>query len=119
VSIPFLTEAEAVDYANDSEFGLQAGVFTNDINRAMRVADVLETGGVRIYESSLIRYDHIPYGTVKQSGIGKEGVKYAIEDMTELKSILASEIVDYEELGTKSIKKLTIKDFPVIVLNDC
>ncbi|TBL76140.1 aldehyde dehydrogenase family protein [Paenibacillus thalictri] len=85
--LPFQTEAEAVAYANDSEFGLQAGVFTSDLNRALRIADVLETGGVWINEVSLLRYDHIPYGGVKRSGIGKEGVKYAIEDMTELKFI--------------------------------
>jgi acyl-CoA reductase-like NAD-dependent aldehyde dehydrogenase len=85
--IPFDTEEEVIRYANDSEFGLQAGVFTNDINRALRVADCLETGGVWINEASVLRYDHIPYGGVKRSGLGKEGVKYAIEDMTESKFI--------------------------------
>ncbi|GAA4708018.1 aldehyde dehydrogenase family protein [Brevibacillus fulvus] len=85
--IPFDDEEEAVAQANDSELGLHAGVFTKDINRALRVADALETGGVWINEASIRRYDHIPYGGVKQSGIGKEGVAYAIEEMTELKFI--------------------------------
>ncbi|MFB4164949.1 aldehyde dehydrogenase family protein [Alteribacillus sp. JSM 102045] len=85
--IPFEKEDEAVAYANNSNYGLQAGVFTKDIDRAMRVADRLETGGVWINEISTYRQDNHPYGGVKQSGIGREGVKYAIEDMTEMKFI--------------------------------
>lgn len=83
--IPFDDEGEVIKQANDSELGLQAGVFTNNINTALRVADALETGGVWINDVSTLRYDNIPYGGVKMSGIGKEGIKYAIEDMTELK----------------------------------
>ncbi|MFZ4450391.1 aldehyde dehydrogenase family protein [Salibacterium aidingense] len=85
--IPFETEKEAVEFANDSIYGLQAGVFTKDIDRAMRVANQLEIGGVWINEISTYRQDNHPYGGVKQSGIGREGVKYAIEDMTEIKFI--------------------------------
>ena len=85
--MPFTTEEEAVHHANDSDFGLQAAVFTADINRAMRMADALDTGGVWINEVSVRRYDHIPYGGVKNSGTGKEGVKYAIEEMTDVKFI--------------------------------
>ncbi|MCP3740375.1 aldehyde dehydrogenase family protein [Rossellomorea sp. BNER] len=85
--IPFETEDEVIHYSNDSIYGLQAGVFTKDIDRAMRVADQLEMGGVWINEISTYRQDNHPYGGVKQSGIGKEGVKYAIEDMTEMKFI--------------------------------
>lgn len=85
--IPFHTEEEAVQRSNDSIYGLQAGVFTKDINRAMRVADRLEMGGVWINEISTYRQDNHPYGGVKQSGVGREGVKYAIEDMTEMKFI--------------------------------
>ncbi|MFZ3579691.1 aldehyde dehydrogenase family protein [Virgibacillus sp. DJP39] len=85
--IPFETEEEVVGYSNDSIYGLQAGVFTKDINRALRVAEKLEMGGVWINEISTYRQDNHPYGGVKQSGIGKEGVKYAIEDMTEMKFI--------------------------------
>lgn len=85
--LPFDKEEEVIAYANDTNYGLQAGVFTNDINRAIRMADALETGGVWINQASTVRYDHIPYGGVKQSGIGREGVKYAIEEMTEVKFI--------------------------------
>lgn len=85
--IPFETEEEVIEMANDSMFGLQAGVFTSDINRAMRVAEGLETGGVWINETSTYRQDNYPYGGVKLSGVGKEGVKYAIDDMTEIKFI--------------------------------
>ncbi|WP_238389620.1 aldehyde dehydrogenase family protein [Virgibacillus sp. MSP4-1] len=85
--IPFDTEEEAVRFSNNSIYGLQAGVFTKDINRAFRVAEKLEMGGVWINEISTYRQDNIPYGGVKQSGFGREGVKYAIEDMTELKFI--------------------------------
>jgi acyl-CoA reductase-like NAD-dependent aldehyde dehydrogenase len=85
--IPFDSEEEVIKFSNDSIYGLQAGVFTKDIDRAMRVADQLEMGGVWINEISTYRQDNHPYGGVKQSGIGKEGVKYAIEDMTEMKFI--------------------------------
>ncbi|MCG7344798.1 aldehyde dehydrogenase family protein [Sporosarcina sp. ACRSL] len=85
--IPFEDEQRAIEEANESEYGLQAGVFTNDINRAFRIADQLEMGGVWINEVSVRRYDHFPYGGVKQSGIGKEGVRYAIEGMSDLKFI--------------------------------
>ncbi|SFJ38821.1 aldehyde dehydrogenase family protein [Brevibacillus centrosporus] len=85
--IPFDEEAEAIAQANASDLGLHAGVFTKDISRALRVAEALETGGVWINDASIRRYDHIPYGGVKQSGIGKEGVAYAIEEMTEIKFI--------------------------------
>lgn len=85
--MPFTDEEEVIAYANQTEFGLHAGVFTKDINRAMRLADRIETGGVWINEVSVRRYDHIPYGGIKNSGIGKEGIKYAIEEMTDIKFI--------------------------------
>jgi acyl-CoA reductase-like NAD-dependent aldehyde dehydrogenase len=78
---------EAINLVNDSEYGLQAGVFTNDINLAMRIAKKLEVGGVNINETSNTRFDAMPYGGVKSSGIGREGPKYAIEEMTETKII--------------------------------
>lgn len=85
--MPFKTEEEAVANTNDSIYGLQAGVFTKDISRAYRVADNLEMGGVWINESSVYRQDNYPYGGVKLSGLGREGVKYAMEEMTEMKFI--------------------------------
>ncbi|GAA0437247.1 aldehyde dehydrogenase family protein [Lentibacillus halophilus] len=85
--IPFDNEDDAVTYSNNSIYGLQAGVFTKNLDQALRVADQLEMGGVWINEISTYRQDNHPYGGVKQSGIGKEGVKYAVEDMTEAKFI--------------------------------
>lgn len=85
--MPFTTEEDVLKDANNSEYGLQAGVFTSDINRAFKFADTLETGGVWINESSVKRFDHMPYGGVKESGIGKEGIRYAVESMSDLKFI--------------------------------
>ncbi|WP_207789234.1 aldehyde dehydrogenase family protein [Neobacillus terrae] len=83
--IPFETEEEVIAAANNSDFGLQAGVFTSDINRAFRFFEELETGGVWINEISTVRQDNYPYGGVKLSGIGREGVASAISEMTEIK----------------------------------
>lgn len=83
--IPFETEEEVIAAANNSDFGLQAGVFTSDINRAFRLFEALETGGVWINEISTVRQDNYPYGGVKLSGIGREGVASAISEMTEIK----------------------------------
>ncbi|WP_313431801.1 aldehyde dehydrogenase family protein [Siminovitchia terrae] len=85
--IPFTDEKEVLKHANQSEFGLHAGIFTNNINRAMQMVDAIETSGVWINESSVRRFDHIPYGGIKNSGLGKEGIKYAIEGMTDLKFV--------------------------------
>ncbi|MFG6149416.1 aldehyde dehydrogenase family protein [Halobacillus sp. B23F22_1] len=79
---------EAVAEANDSSFGLQTGIFTNQIDLAYQVADELEAGGVVINGTSNFRLDHWPYGGVKQSGIGREGPRYAIQEMTEPKLIV-------------------------------
>ena len=74
---------EALADVNASDFGLQAGVFTRDLHRAMRAWDVLEVGGVLIGDVPSFRVDHMPYGGVKDSGLGREGLRYAIEAMTE------------------------------------
>lgn len=74
---------EAVARVNDSRFGLQAGVFTNDLAEAAYAFENLEVGGVMINNVSSFRADSMPYGGVKDSGLGREGVRYAIEDMTE------------------------------------
>lgn len=76
---------EAVENVNKSQFGLQAGVFTNDIKNAFYAFDNIETGGVIINDVSAYRMDSMPYGGVKMSGNTREGVKYAIDEMTELK----------------------------------
>ncbi|WP_340400369.1 aldehyde dehydrogenase family protein [Paenibacillus sp. FSL H8-0079] len=79
---------EGIEYVNDSIYGLQAGVFTNDIHTALHAVDQIEAGGVMINDIPTFRVDHMPYGGVKQSGIGREGVKYAVEEMTELKFVM-------------------------------
>ena len=74
---------QAIARVNDSDFGLQAGVFTGDIGHAMRAWDRLEVGGVIVGDVPSFRVDNMPYGGVKQSGLGREGVRWAIQDMTE------------------------------------
>jgi acyl-CoA reductase-like NAD-dependent aldehyde dehydrogenase len=83
---------EAIEISNDSEMGLQAGVFTNDLNKALYAARRLEVGGVMINEVPTFRVDHMPYGGIKGSGIGREGLKYAIREMTELKMVAIREM---------------------------
>jgi len=74
---------DALDRVNDSDFGLQAGVFTGRLAHAMRAWDRLDVGGVVVGDVPSFRVDNMPYGGVKGSGLGREGVRYAIEDMTE------------------------------------
>ncbi|MCX7793668.1 MAG: aldehyde dehydrogenase family protein [Thermodesulfovibrionales bacterium] len=76
---------EGIRAINDSAYGLQAGVFTEDIQKAFFAFEHLEVGGVIINDVPLYRVDHMPYGGVKMSGFGREGVRYAIEEMTELR----------------------------------
>jgi acyl-CoA reductase-like NAD-dependent aldehyde dehydrogenase len=75
----------ALEEVNDSQFGLQAGVFTRDLYHAQRAWDALEVGGVVIGDVPSWRVDHMPYGGVKNSGLGREGVRWAMEDMTEIR----------------------------------
>ncbi|MDQ0269200.1 aldehyde dehydrogenase family protein [Cytobacillus purgationiresistens] len=79
---------EGIAAINDSSYGLQAGIFTNDINTAFKVSEQLEVGGVMINDIPTYRVDQMPYGGVKESGTGKEGLKYAIHEMTETKLIV-------------------------------
>jgi acyl-CoA reductase-like NAD-dependent aldehyde dehydrogenase len=74
---------DALKEANDSDYGLQAGIFTHDLRKAMRAWDVLEVGGLVINDVPSFRVDNMPYGGVKDSGLGREGVKFAMEEMTE------------------------------------
>jgi acyl-CoA reductase-like NAD-dependent aldehyde dehydrogenase len=78
----------ALTQINASKFGLQAGLFTTSINKAMRAWDHLEVGGVVINDVPSWRVDNMPYGGVKDSGLGREGVRYAIEDMTEIRLLV-------------------------------
>ena len=78
---------EAIERVNDSDYGLQAGIYTRDLEKAFRAARRIHTGGVHINEVPAYRLDQMPYGGVKMSGAGREGPRYAIEEMTELKLI--------------------------------
>jgi len=78
----------ALAEVNDSRFGLQAGIFSRDIHKAMRAWDVLEGGGILIGDVPSYRVDNMPYGGVKDSGLGREGVKFAMEDMTEIRNLV-------------------------------
>jgi len=79
---------EALEEVNQSAFGLQAGVFTRDLYRAHRAWNLLEVGGVVIGDVPSWRADHMPYGGVKDSGLGREGIRWAIEDMTETRLLV-------------------------------
>jgi acyl-CoA reductase-like NAD-dependent aldehyde dehydrogenase len=79
---------EALRMANDSEFGLQAGVFTRSLAVALAAARALRVGGVMINDTSFYRAGQMPYGGVKRSGMGREGPRYAIEEMTELRLVV-------------------------------
>ncbi len=76
---------DALAVVNDSDFGLQAGIFTRDIYKAHKAWDTLHVGGVVIGDVPSWRVDHMPYGGVKDSGLGREGLRFAIEDMTEIR----------------------------------
>lgn len=76
---------EAIAAVDDSDFGLQAGLFTNDLNVVKQAFDDIDVGGLMVNDVSTFRIDHMPYGGVKQSGFGREGLRYAIEEMSELK----------------------------------
>jgi acyl-CoA reductase-like NAD-dependent aldehyde dehydrogenase len=79
---------EAIALANDTQYGLGAGVFTRDVNDALRFAREVDAGNVHVNWTPLWRADLMPYGGLKGSGIGKEGPRYAVEEMTELKSVV-------------------------------
>ena len=85
VVIPYHDFDEALTSLNNSQYGLQAGLFTNDLKKIFQAYEELEIGGLMVNEVSSYRIDPMPYGGVKDSGLGREGVRYAIEEMTEPK----------------------------------
>jgi acyl-CoA reductase-like NAD-dependent aldehyde dehydrogenase len=91
VAFPFSDFDGAIRQVNDSFYGLQAGVFTNDLSHAWRAFEELVVGGVIVNDVPTYRIDHMPYGGSKDSGIGREGVRYAIEDMTELRIMVIAQ----------------------------
>jgi acyl-CoA reductase-like NAD-dependent aldehyde dehydrogenase len=78
----------ALDEANDSKFGLQAGIFTRDLFKALDAWDRLDVGGVVINDVPSYRVDNMPYGGVKDSGLGREGIRFAMEDMSEIRNLV-------------------------------
>jgi acyl-CoA reductase-like NAD-dependent aldehyde dehydrogenase len=86
--IPYTDLGEVIGWTNDTLYGLQAGIFTRDLDRALRVARALRVGGVIINGSSSTRADLMPYGGVKDSGYGKEGPRYSIREMTEERLVM-------------------------------
>src|SRR6187401_1914996 len=91
VAFPFSDFDEAIAGVNDSMFGLQTGVFTNDLAGAWRAFSELEVGGVIVNDVPTFRIDNMPYGGVKDSGLGREGLRYAIEDMTEIRIMVLAQ----------------------------
>ena len=79
---------EALREVNNSEFGLQAGIFTRDLYKMQKAWDELEVGGVVIGDVPSWRVDNMPYGGVKDSGLGREGIRFAMEDMTEIRNLV-------------------------------
>ena len=78
---------EGIEKVNNSPYGLQAGIFTNDLKAAFKFIDEVECGGIMVNEIPTFRVDQMPYGGVKESGIGREGPHFAVEEMTEIKTI--------------------------------
>ena len=84
----FTDFGEALDRVNDSKFGLQAGIFTRDIHQVLDAWDTLDVGGVVVNDVSSYRVDNMPYGGVKDSGLGREGIRFAMEDMSEIRNLV-------------------------------
>jgi acyl-CoA reductase-like NAD-dependent aldehyde dehydrogenase len=91
VAFPFRDFDDAIRQVNDSFFGLQTGLFTNDLTHAWQAFNELEVGGVIVNDVPTYRADHMPYGGVKDSGLGREGLRWAIEDMTELRIMVLAQ----------------------------
>ena len=85
VLTPFDDFSQALALANDSDYGLQAGVFTPNLAHMWQAFETLEVGGVIINDAPVFRLDHMPYGGTKASGLGREGVRYAMEELTDLR----------------------------------
>ena len=91
VAFPFDDFSDGVRQVNDSFYGLQTGVFTNDLAHSWYAFNELEVGGVIVNDVPTYRIDHMPYGGVKDSGLGREGLRWSIEDMTELRLMVVAE----------------------------
>ncbi len=89
---PFRDFKDAVAKVNDSAFGLQAGIFTKNIDHVFYAWNELEVGGVVVGDAPSMRVDNMPYGGVKDSGLGREGIRFAMEDMTEIRLLVLNRI---------------------------
>jgi acyl-CoA reductase-like NAD-dependent aldehyde dehydrogenase len=87
---PYSDFDEAIQRINHSRYGLQAGVFTRDAKLLFAAYETLEVGGVMVGDVPTFRIDHMPYGGVKDSGLGREGLRYAIQEMTEPKLLVVN-----------------------------
>ena len=85
--IPYRDFDQALRLLGDTPYGLQAGVYTNDLRKAFRAVSALDMGGIMVNDTSIFRVDHMPYGGNRMSGIGREGVRYAVEEMTNIKFV--------------------------------
>ncbi|MFC4354274.1 aldehyde dehydrogenase family protein [Chryseomicrobium palamuruense] len=88
---PFDSIDSAIEEANISQYGLQAGIFTDSMQTALKAVKEIESGGVHVNDVPTFRVDHMPYGGIKNSGTGKEGIKYSTEEMTEIKFVSFTE----------------------------
>jgi acyl-CoA reductase-like NAD-dependent aldehyde dehydrogenase len=87
---PYADFEEAIRLANDTDYGLQSGVFTQNVNRIIQAFEEVQVGGLQINDVSTFRVDQMPYGGVKGSGVGREGPRYAVEEMTEAKLMVVN-----------------------------
>lgn len=85
--VPYRSLDEAIELVNDSMYGLNVGIYTQNIGHAFYASRKIESGGVIVNDIPTFRVDHMPYGGVKESGYGREGIKYAVQEMTELKFV--------------------------------
>ena len=99
--IRFTEWKQALDIVNDSKFGLQAGVFTRDLFKTLDAWDELDVGGVVVNDVPSYRVDNMPYGGVKDSGLGREGVRFAMEDMTEIRNL----VIRVRENSTQALRQ--------------
>ncbi|MBU0639198.1 MAG: aldehyde dehydrogenase family protein [Planctomycetes bacterium] len=95
---PFDTFEQAVRIANDSDYGLQCGVFTKNIHHAFYSYEELDVGGVVINDMPSMRVDSMPYGGVKESGMGREGIRFAMEEQSEIKLLVLNRISELQDL---------------------
>ena len=90
--ITFKEVDDAIRKVNNTKYGLQAGIFTRDITKALKCADSIDAGGVLINELPTFRVDNMPYGGTKGSGIGREGPEFAVKEMTEEKLVIFDQL---------------------------